>query len=122
MNIALSFPGCHRRGGVERIILESANFLQNRGHELHLYATECDESALHPAVIRHPVPLKSPFVVQRLSSFQRSATGMLNGFAKRGIVHGAFGVVSPPGGVMWVQSVHKTWIQISRRERSLGEQ
>jgi UDP-glucose:(heptosyl)LPS alpha-1,3-glucosyltransferase len=32
-------------------------------------------------------------------------------------VLGTFGVMSPPDGVLWVQSVHKVWLQVSGRER-----
>jgi UDP-glucose:(heptosyl)LPS alpha-1,3-glucosyltransferase len=38
--------------------------------------------------------------------------------ASGGSAHGAFGVESPPGGVFWVGSVHRAWMEASR-QRSL---
>jgi hypothetical protein len=42
MKIGLSFPGCHRRGGVERVVFECAQFLSLRGHEVSVLANECE--------------------------------------------------------------------------------
>jgi hypothetical protein len=49
LRVALSFPGCHRRGGVERVMLECANYLAERGHETHVYSSDWDEASIHEA-------------------------------------------------------------------------
>ena len=39
MKVAVTFPGCNRRGGVERIVFECARFLATRGHAVDVYAS-----------------------------------------------------------------------------------
>ncbi len=98
-------------------MLECANFLHERGHETHVFATDWDVASMRPGIVRHPVPV----------AFRPSFFGLL-GFAKNvrrelrrsrvtpeGL--GTFGVQSPPGGVMWVQSVHRAWLDICRENR-----
>lgn len=116
MKIALSFPGCHRRGGVERILLECANFLAERGHETHVLATQWDESLLDARIHRHFVPARRSPPLLRLWSFTRESRRVLARLEGVESV-GAFGVISPPG-VLWVQSVHAAWLEISAARRS----
>ena len=118
MKIALTFPGCHRRGGVERIMLEFANFLADRGHETHIYSNEWDKSSLHPNVIIHYVPTVKNISVLRTLSYVRNCRRALK-YSKSSLnVLSAFGVISPPDGVFWAQSVHAAWLEISQRERN----
>ena len=42
MKVALCFPGCHSRGGVERVVQASASYLASRGHDVHVFANEWD--------------------------------------------------------------------------------
>lgn len=119
MKVALSFPGCHRRGGVERIIFECANFLQSRGHETHVYASEWDEAGLRPEIHRHKVGGIGRSSPLGLFTFGRQCTRRFKSDGASDVL-GAFGVQSPPGGVLWVQSVHRAWLEISRRNRRLG--
>ena len=118
MNIALSFPGCHGRGGVERLLLESANYLAARGHAVHVYANAFDTAALNPAVIRHPVRIIPRPALARLASYTLRCRREFSRIETD--VHGAFGVISPPGGVVNVQSVHRAWIEASQRIRGPG--
>jgi UDP-glucose:(heptosyl)LPS alpha-1,3-glucosyltransferase len=115
LKIALSFPACHRRGGVERIMLECANFLALRGHETHVLATQWDAAALHPGVQTHFVPARTSPPLLRLWSFRRHSNRSLAALPQIESV-GAFGVISPPG-VLWVQSVHGAWLEISAARR-----
>lgn len=119
MRVALSFPGCHRRGGVERIMLECANYLQEQGHETHVFATDWDEAAIHDGIIQHQVKAFSRPALLRLISFTRACRRELRWTRPRPEVLGAFGVISPPGGVLWVQSVHAAWLEISSQQRDL---
>jgi UDP-glucose:(heptosyl)LPS alpha-1,3-glucosyltransferase len=120
MRVALTFPGCHRRGGVERIMLECANFLSRRGHDTHVFASEFDEQSLDPAVTRHPVTSAQRPALVRLAAFKSKSTRDLQTLNPPADVHAAFGVISPPGGVIWVQSVHRAWLEISQRSRGLA--
>ncbi len=120
MKIALSFIGCHGRGGVERLLLETANFLARRDHEVHVFASEFDAAALHPAAIRHPVRALTRPSVLRFISFANRCREEIESLDPQAGVHGSFGVVSPCGGVMNVQSVHRAWLDASRRLRNFS--
>lgn len=118
MKIALSFPGCHGRGGVERLLLETANYLVRQGHDVHVLAGEFDVEALDARVMRHSISLpKRPALLQMITYARRSPLDL---HALHADIHGAFGVICPSGGVVNVQSVHAAWLDASRRLRSLG--
>jgi UDP-glucose:(heptosyl)LPS alpha-1,3-glucosyltransferase len=119
MKAYLSFPGCHRRGGVERVILESANFLSSRGHQVSVISAEINAESLASEVSQCIVPAHGFHKLSRLNVFRRAASQKL--LQMRDVsncVHGAFGVVCPPDSVLWVQSVHAEWLRISRSTRS----
>lgn len=118
MNVALTYPGCHRWGGVERVMLECANYLAERGHSTHVYASEWDPQAVHPRVIRHPISLPQGPPLFRLHSFQRESGRLLRDATKADVL-GAFGVECPVGGVDWVGSVHRAWLEVSGQQRNL---
>ena len=119
MKIALSFPGCHRRGGVERVMFECANFLAARGHDVSVIAADFDANVLAAGVEKIPVDANSRVPLFRLRRFAAKSPAALEGLNPKADVHAAFGVISPPGGAFWVQSVHRAWIEISQRERNL---
>jgi UDP-glucose:(heptosyl)LPS alpha-1,3-glucosyltransferase len=117
MKIALSFPGCHRRGGVERVMLECANFLAARGHETHALASEWDAAALRADVVRHPVPSRRLPNALQLPLFVRDCRAKIRALAPPPDVVASFGIASPPDSVVWMTSVHAAWIEISQRSR-----
>jgi len=119
MRIALIYPGCHRRGGIERVLLECANFLSDRGHEIHLIAADWDETLLRPAIVRHRVPLNFRFPAAMALEFAVRSSAALRAMKPAPDVVGAFGVQCPSG-VLWVPSVHRTWINISRQHRGVA--
>ena len=119
MKIALSFPGCHRRGGVERVMVECANFLAARGHSVSVIASDFDPAVLAAGIEKIPVNAHSRVPLLRLRRFAARSPAALAQMNPAPAVHAAFGVISPPGGVFWVPSVHKSWIEISQRERNL---
>lgn len=53
MRVAVTYSGCHRRGGVERVMLECVNFLAGRGHETHAIARRWDDGELASGVVKH---------------------------------------------------------------------
>lgn len=115
LHIALCFPRINRRGGVERIALESANFLASRGHRVTLVCIECDRAELHPSikVARVNAPLRPPAL--RLWAFARRSRQVLKKLEDVDCV-ASFGAMSPRG-VYWVQSVHAAWLDISGKKR-----
>ncbi len=117
MKIAVSFPGCHRRGGIERCVLEAVNFLSSQGHDVHLYTSDWDRDALSSSVHVHAVALPPRGSVLRLLAFARRSRKAMADLPP-GTVHAAFGVQSPPGGVLWVPSVHKAWLETSKTQRN----
>src|SRR5438105_8441654 len=109
MQIALSFPSCHRRGGVERILVECANFLAARGHSVRVLSAQFDPGVLAENIRPQRIdtgPLPGVF---RLNSYIRNVHRQLA--AEPPDVYATFGAVCPPGGVSWVQSVHAAWLE-----------
>lgn len=118
MKIALSFPGCHHRGGVERVLVECANGLAARGHEVHVFASSVDPEVLSPSVSTHSVVVGAGPGLLRTARFASRSEAMIRTEGPFDAM-GTFGVVCPIGGVMWVQSVHARWLEVSRQTRSL---
>lgn len=116
MKVAISFTGCYRRGGIERAVLECANYLAANGQDTTLYASEWDAQALNPKVAVQPVPIPKRGSLLRLLAFQRRSRRVMAGQPAPD-VHSAFGVLCPYGGVLWVPSVHQEWLAISRKQR-----
>ncbi len=117
MRVALSFPGCHRRGGVERVMLETARYLVGRGHEVHVFAADFDppadevERAIHYR--RVPVRRRPGFLAG--ASYFRNTTRLIDPGAFD--VVNTHGCVCPLGHVHRVHSLHRSWLASSRRFR-----
>ncbi len=115
-SVALVYSGCHPRGGVERVVLESANYLQRQGYQSTVLAGEFPTMAEVETGVRFQRigDRGMPFGLG-LPIFQRGA--------KRAVEDGhfdivaGFGVQAPPESVLWVQSVHAAWWEQSQRRR-----
>ncbi len=120
VRIALSNPDVDLTGGVERVIVETANRLSRRGHHVTVYAARADESVLDGAVrvSRVPVPGRADLITGL--GFRRRCARAIR--ADRPDVHAAFSSLSPLGGVFWVPSVHRVGYELllSRRGRLEG--
>lgn len=104
MDIGLVFPGCNKRGGVERNVWELAANLSQR-HAVTVYATDIDEHGLERATLVHVEGASTPF------AFARAARASL---ARRTHDHViSFGVGDVGADVYWVGSVHRSWIRQS---------
>ena len=57
--------------------------------------------------------------VATLATFSGDATRALRAIEPQPDVVAGFGALGPPGAVLWVQSVHAAWLEISQRRRSL---
>ena len=114
MNIALSFPGCHKRGGVERITFECARFLAGKGHDVTVFASDYEDVG-NGRVHHHPVPVPGWPSFLRGPRYFRECTRVLD--RERFDVLNTHGVVCPVGGVHWAQSLHRAWLDRSRQFR-----
>jgi UDP-glucose:(heptosyl)LPS alpha-1,3-glucosyltransferase len=114
MKIALTFPGCHRRGGVERVVYECARFLATKGHRVTVFAREFEQIG-HGSVrfervevAARPTFLVGPrYFLQCEQMIQRQDFDVVN-------THGS---ICPRDGVHWVHSVHAAWLERSRQFR-----
>jgi UDP-glucose:(heptosyl)LPS alpha-1,3-glucosyltransferase len=117
MRIAVTYPDVHLVGGVERVVVECANFLARRGHDVHAFAVSFDEDVLDARVQRHPVAApRRPDAAFPLR-FRRAATRTLQA-AGPFDVHASFSALSPLGGVFWTPSVHAEAYEAALRWRT----
>jgi UDP-glucose:(heptosyl)LPS alpha-1,3-glucosyltransferase len=107
MKIALVFPGVHKRGGVERSAWEAAR-LWKESHEITLIAADVDGSDLDGVEIR-----RVPDANRSLWRFGRAARGLYRLDEFDHVI--SFGVQPVPATVLWVNSVHRAWLEASRR-------
>lgn len=112
--MALSFPGCHRRGGVERIIYECSRYLSGRGHDVHVFANEW-EADHDGRICYHRVPAIRRPAFLRGVSYQHLCTKVL--LRQEYDVLNTHGCVCPTGGVQWVQSLHAAWLERAKSFR-----
>jgi UDP-glucose:(heptosyl)LPS alpha-1,3-glucosyltransferase len=114
MRVALSFPRCNRRGGIERVIYECARYLSERGHEVTVFANRYEPSGA--AVSYHHVPMPRTLKMLKPLAFHRACTAEM--LEDQFDVHGAFGVDCPAGGVYWAGAVHAAWLEKAKALRS----
>jgi UDP-glucose:(heptosyl)LPS alpha-1,3-glucosyltransferase len=114
VKVALSFPGCNRRGGIERVIYECAKYLSERGHEVTVFASRYEPCG--GPIRYHHIPTSC--IVRRLEplAFHRACTRAM--LETQFDVHGAFGIDCPMGGVFWVGTVHAAWVEKAKALRS----
>jgi UDP-glucose:(heptosyl)LPS alpha-1,3-glucosyltransferase len=114
--VALVYTACHRRGGVERVVVESANHLAGSGCSTTVLASRFgDAGDLDARVTRDFVSGGRLPLGFGLSRFQHAVSERL-GESNFDVI-GGFGVQSPPGSVVWVQSVHAAWWEQCRKRR-----
>ncbi len=115
MKVALTYPGVHRRGGVERVVFEIARFLASRAHTVEVFANEWEEDS--SASIRyHHVPVQTRPGFLRPVSYRRACSEALK--AVKYDVLSTHGCECPFEGVFWAHSVHRAWLDHSSRLRS----
>jgi UDP-glucose:(heptosyl)LPS alpha-1,3-glucosyltransferase len=114
MKVALSFPGVHRRAGVERVAAECARFLATRGHEVHVFANDFEQFGL-PNLTSHRVPMRQRPGFMRPISFYQACSKMLRPSEYDAV--GSFGAECPYGGVYWAQSVYRAWLEYAKAFR-----
>lgn len=107
MDIALVFPGCHRRGGVERLVYEAARHF-GKLHEVTVYAAEFEDVGLE-LVRKHRVQTPPAPHAVRPALFARATRKSLGGRHHDHVI--SFGVGDVDADVLWVNSVHRAWLE-----------
>jgi UDP-glucose:(heptosyl)LPS alpha-1,3-glucosyltransferase len=113
--LALCYSGCHRRGGVERVVFEVARHL-HENWRTSVVAHELPTAGELPADVE---------MLQLSGKILPFGLGMRQTRAKaQEIVDGGgfdvvagFGVQAPRESVVWMQSVHAAWWDLCRRRR-----
>lgn len=116
MRVALSFPGVHRQGGVERVAFECARYLAGRGHAVGVYAHEWQRDQTQPSIRYHAVAMTSRPAWAFGPSYFRACTRRLR-HARYDVLN-THGAVCPLGGVHWVHSVQAAWLERSAQMRA----
>lgn len=107
MRVALVFPGCHRRAGVERSMWEAARAWRDRV-DVTVVSADVDRDGLDGVDVRITgVPGQGP------AAFSRAARAELAGGGFDDVV--SFGAQDVPATILWVNSVHRAWLEASRR-------
>lgn len=117
MKIGIAFPGCHRRGGVERVTFECAQHLSRSGHAVSVLANEWDDLPDSTVEMIRVRPAKGPGFLQPWLFLRHCTTALAGRNFDVLITHG---VVCPYGGIHWVQSVHAAWLEQATRFRKKG--
>jgi UDP-glucose:(heptosyl)LPS alpha-1,3-glucosyltransferase len=107
VRVALTYPHVNLRGGIERVVVESANHLAGSGHEVHVFGASFDGDVLDEAVVTHAVQTPARPDALFTVEFRRRCTIALAKHWPDWEVHGSFSAMSPLGGVYWCPSVHR---------------
>jgi UDP-glucose:(heptosyl)LPS alpha-1,3-glucosyltransferase len=107
MRIALVYPECHRRGGVERVVWEAARFLASR-HDVTLVCRRGGAEGLPSSVSIVGVPVPRVPAPLAPAAFRWSAARALP--AVRADVTVSFGFDCPAVDVLVLGSVHAAWL------------
>lgn len=109
-SIALVYPACHRRGGVERCVREVARALADR-YDVTFVGDEFDPNGME-GVSFDPVGGRRLPTFLGLLSFRGRASRRLR--ERRDDVVVTWGAQCPPGDILAVASVHRAWLRHGR--------
>ncbi|MEO0964987.1 MAG: glycosyltransferase family 4 protein [Planctomycetota bacterium] len=118
---ALAFPAFHRRGGVERILVEVAHDLVAHDHEVHLFGHDFDADTLPEGAVVHAIAGNDPLGLMRTLRFADRSRAAIDATGLAFDRVATCGVLAPAGSVIWAQSVHAAWLEIGRRDGSLKD-
>lgn len=99
-------------------MVECVNFMAERGHETHAFARDWEVESIDARVIRHQVDFRTSIAALEPPAYLRASRRVIDSMKPPTDVTASFGIAGPPGSVVWMQSVHAAWIQISRETRS----
>lgn len=98
-------------------MLECANFLAEHGHETHAFATDWEKEGMNPAVTCHHVRKSRLPAFLSVPAFVKACQQDVARLIGRPDVIAGFGAASAPDSVVWMQSVHAAWLNISQQTR-----
>ena len=101
------FLGCHRRGGVERLVYEAARRFSLH-HSVTVYAHEIEEVGLD-RVRKQPISVRAVPRAGQVIEFSRQARKALAARSHEHVI--SFGVADIGADVLWVNSVHAAWLE-----------
>ena len=105
LHLALVYPSCHRRGGVERVVWEAAGYLAER-HRVSVVCGEIDPVPEGVEVVHVPgSPFGGALAPWR---FRRAAAPLMTALEADLTV--SFGSDCPDATVLVMPSVHRTWV------------
>jgi UDP-glucose:(heptosyl)LPS alpha-1,3-glucosyltransferase len=113
--LALCYSGCHRRGGVERVVFEVARHL-HRNWRTSVVAHEVPLPGELPGDVEM-VPLAGKILPFGLGMRRTRAKAQQVVDSGGYNVVAGFGVQSPGESVVWIQSVHAAWWELCRGRR-----
>jgi UDP-glucose:(heptosyl)LPS alpha-1,3-glucosyltransferase len=116
MKVTFTFPACNRLGGIERVMLESANYFAACGDDVAVVAADwpADQSELSSSVRRIQLSGLPASNLGRIVRFQ-SAVRKVSPPSES--LHLGYGIQTVPDGIPWAQSVHRSWLEYTRQSR-----
>ncbi len=109
MKLGLVFPGCHKRGGVERSVLEAARAWAG-DHDVTVYARDVDTEALDGVRVHRVTHRRAPRSFEPVV-FAHAAREAVRHERHDHVI--AFGVGDVGADILWVNSVHRAWLERS---------
>jgi UDP-glucose:(heptosyl)LPS alpha-1,3-glucosyltransferase len=116
MKVTFTFPACNRLGGIERVMLESANYFAACGDDVAVVAADwpADQSELSSGVRRIQLSGLPTSNLGRIISFQ-SAVRKVSPPSES--LHLGYGIQTVTDGIPWAQSVHRSWLEYTGSTR-----
>lgn len=116
MKVTFTFPACNRLGGIERVMLESANYFAACGDDVAVVAAEwpTNTEELSSAVQRIQLIDLPKGNLGRIVKFHSAVRRVSK---QSDSLYLGYGIQTMPDGVPWATSVHRTWIEHSRSSR-----
>jgi UDP-glucose:(heptosyl)LPS alpha-1,3-glucosyltransferase len=119
MKVTFTFPACNRLGGIERVMLESANYFAACGDDVAVVAADwpADHNELTNSVRRIQLRGLPTSNLGRIIRFQ-SAVRKVSPPGES--LHLGYGIQTVTDGIPWAQSVHRSWLEYTGQSRRGG--
>jgi UDP-glucose:(heptosyl)LPS alpha-1,3-glucosyltransferase len=120
MHTAVACPNLYRRGGIERVAIETIRGLDRCGHRVAAAASYVEPGVLPEGLDVADVPRPKLGSIGNIARFGSACARVLERSGPPQAVLG-FGATSPDDAVVWVQSVHARWLATAKEERFRGQ-
>jgi len=108
-DVAVVFPQAHQRGGVERIAWDLMHHLVHQGRSVAFVGEQLAIGASADIEHVHVAPARG---LPRPLAFRRAAVAVLAKLGPTNTI--TLGANCPPGDILMVQSVHRSWLRSAR--------